>query len=126
MELGKKTEAELRAMIMEIEAKLKAREPQTTARYAIRWGDYNKRRYSRPWIAKITAWPVGGKPTLDFGEYCGDTSGGETEIMAREGDIIRSGQRDYRGNSTINDWYLAKADGELELIDAAQGRKLYR
>jgi len=126
MELKNKTNEELKAMLAEITSELKTREPQQTCRYAVRWGGYNARRYSRPWIAKITAWPVGGRPELEFGGYCGNDDGGETEITARPGDIIRSGQKDNRGNGTTNDWYLAKPDGELVLIDAAQGRELYK
>ena len=114
------------SMMVEIATELKSREPQSTCRYAVKWAGYNARRYGRPWIAKVTNWPVGGKPTLDFGGYCGNDDGGETEISAKMGDIIRSGQKDNRGNGTTNEWYLAGANGELELIDAAKGRELYK
>lgn len=97
----------------------------TTQRYSLRYSSYNARRYSRPWIALITSWPVGGRPELEFGGYCGDDGGGEVEITAKPGDIIRSGQKDSRGNSGCNDWYVARDNGELEQIDQPTARTLY-
>ena len=89
------------------------------------FGSYNFRRYGRPWIAKITAWPVGGKPELVWDGYVGDDNGGEVEMDALAGDIIRTGQKDNRGNGGTNDWWVVNADGTLSSIDAAEGRKLF-
>ena len=59
-------------------------------RVAQHFDGYNFRRYDRPWIAIITAWPIGSKPTLKFGGFVGnDTDGGEAESDATAGDIIR-------------------------------------
>lgn len=81
-------------------------------RVSISYGAYNDRRYSRPWIAKITAWPIGGNPVLAWGGYVGDYHGGEVEIEAEPGDIIRSGQKDYRTPSNSdNDWYIVTEAG---------------
>ena len=66
-------------------------------RTSIEIGSYNSRRYSRPWIGRITAWPVGARPELAWGGYAEDDNGGELEIEAQAGDIIRWGQRDGRG-----------------------------
>ena len=65
-------------------------------RVSVGYDAYNSRRYSKPWIARIIAWPVGGVPTMESGSYVGDKKGGEVEIMAGPGDIIRDGQRDGR------------------------------
>lgn len=86
-------------------------------RITISHGAYNHRRYSRPWIAKVTAWPVGAQPELAWGAFLGDDMGGETEIEAHPGDIIRSGQKDNRNpRKSDNNWYIVADDGTL--IDA--------
>ena len=95
-------------------------------RYSETVGAYNFRRYSRPWIAKITAWPVGRKPDLAWGGYAGNDRGGELEIMALPGSILRSGQKDLRkptGGS--NDWWEAMPDGAMRQINQLAARELY-
>jgi hypothetical protein len=94
-------------------------------RVSVEYGSYNTRRYGKPWIAKITAWPVGGKPELEWGAYCGDDDGGECEIESQAGDIIRSGQRDGRGNGGSNDWYIVEANGSLTCVDQPEARKAW-
>lgn len=126
MKLQNKTNEELAQMMSEIQSEVKSRVPNPECRYSFTWASYNPRRFSKPWIAKITAWPVGGKPVIEFGGYCGDEDGGETEIIAQPGNILRSGQKDNRSGSTVNEWYLAKTDGKVKEINAAQARKLYK
>lgn len=94
-------------------------------RVSRRHGYYNQRRYSRPWIARITEWPVGGKPDVEWGRYIGDDGGGETEIEANPGDIIRIGQKDHRGGNTSADWYIVQPDGSLSGSDAVEARKAW-
>lgn len=94
-------------------------------RVSQKFGSYNQRRYSKPWIAKITSWPIGGKPEVQWGGYCGDDNGGEVEIEANVGDIIRTGQKDHRGGNTDASWYIVQADGSLSSTDAADARKAY-
>lgn len=89
------------------------------------YGSYNHRRYGKPWIAKITDWPVGGKPDVEWGRYIGDDNGGETEIEANPGDIVRSGQKDHRGGNTSAEWYVVNADGSLSGSDAVEARKAW-
>ena len=88
-------------------------------------GPYNPRRYGRPWIAKVTSWPVGGKPKLEFGFYVGDECGGEVEISAEPGDVLRIGQRDHRGNNSTDCWYVLLPSGRLDRVSAAQARGAY-
>ena len=47
------------------------------------------------------------------------------EIDAQAGDIIRTGQKDNRGNNTNADWYLVQEDGSLLSTDAAGARKAW-
>jgi len=98
----------------------------TAARISITYGEYNFRRYSKPWIARIESWPVGGIPKLEWGSYVGDANGGEVEIIAYPGDIIRDGQRDWRGNNTVSDWSVVKADYTLRKISQVEARKLFQ
>jgi hypothetical protein len=94
-------------------------------RVSQRFGNYNQRRYGRPWIARITGWPVGGKPEIVWGSYVGDDGGGEVEIEAISGDIVRTGQKDYRGNNTDASWYIVQPDGSLSSCTAAEARQAW-
>jgi len=87
------------------------------------FGSYNGRRYGRPWISKIISWPIGGKAEVEWGSYLGNDNGGEVEIEANPGDIIRTGQKDGRGNGTSADWYIVSADGSLIPTTAAAAKK---
>lgn len=94
-------------------------------RVSLAVGGYNARRYNRPWIGRVTSWPVGGRPEIEWGRFCGDDSGGELEVMARPGDIVRSGQKDNRGNGGSNDWYVVDQGGVLRGIEQPEARQLY-
>jgi hypothetical protein len=86
------------------------------------FGSYNQRRYSRPWIARVTSWPVGKRPELEFGCYLGDDEGGECEIMATEGCVVRWGQKDGRGSGGTNAWGIVEADGTITSCTEMQAR----
>jgi hypothetical protein len=97
-------------------------------RVTIEWHDYNPRRYGKPWIATVTSWPVGGRPELIFGGYLGDDDGGDLEIAAAPGDIIRYGQRDWRAKAhsdQCNEWAVVQPDGSIRDITQAEARRLY-
>ena len=94
-------------------------------RVSVKYSSYNQRRYGRPWIGKITSWPIGGKAEIAWGSYLGNDTGGECEIEVNIGDIVRSGQRDNRGNNTENDWYVVEDGGHLRGIDPKEARELY-
>lgn len=94
-------------------------------RVFVSYGSYNERRYSKPWIGKITSWPIGGKPEIKWGSFIGDDHGGEVEIMALPGEIVRWGQKDNRGNGTEACWGVVTIEGRIEEIDAAKARKLW-
>ncbi len=121
------TTPDLNNLIAAINAGIASREAAPVAkRVTIHYGSYNARRMSRPWIAKVTSWPVGGRPELAFGTYLGNDNGGDLEIMALPGDIIRDGQKDGRGNNGTNDWSVVEADYTVRTIDQAEARKLFR
>ena len=119
------SDAEIQAAIDTLHAELARRKPAQKMRITYTYSAYNHRRYQRPWIARITAWPVGGRPKLEWGRYLGNHeigSGGEAEIMAQPGDIVRSGQKDYRGGNSNNDWLIVEADGSLRKISETEAR----
>jgi hypothetical protein len=89
----------------------------------ITYSSYNRRRYSKPWIGKVVDWPAGGYAKLEFGAYYGTDNGGDVAITAQSGDIIRHGQKDYRGNNTSKNYYLVLSNGSLSRMDAATARK---
>ena len=91
----------------------------------IEYNSYNQRRYSRPWISKVTNWPAGQRPTIEWGQYEGDDNGGEVVMIAQPGDIIRHGQKDNRGNNSSRDWYIVSGSGELAPTTEAEAHKSY-
>jgi hypothetical protein len=79
-------------------------------------GSYNQRRYSKPWIARVD---FGKNPNGDFtfGDWVGDHYNGSSGLLvieANTGDIIATGQKDFRQpkNSTP-DWYVVDENGKL-------------
>ena len=65
---------------------------------------------------------MGEKPELQFGQYVGDSDGGEVELLAFPGEVIRYGQKDLRGNGTQNAWGIANDDGTVRVVDASEAR----
>jgi hypothetical protein len=87
---------------------------------------YNARRYSRPWIAKVSSWAVGDRAVLAWGTYLGDDNGGEVEIDAEPGEVIRYGQKDNRGKSGSAQWAIVQPDGTYSGCTEAEAAKQYR
>jgi hypothetical protein len=87
----------------------------------------NDRRYGRPWIARVSKWPVGGKAELDWGTFLGTVSeGGVCEIEAQAGDVIRYGQKDNRGNHSVSKWAIVEADGSYTDTTEAKAAAQFR
>lgn len=86
---------------------------------------YNTKRYGRPWMYKVKDWGVGQTPDVEWGGYTGDRDGGILEILASSGDIVRHGQRDYRGKGTRTYWAIVQPDFSLEYVSAAVARKFF-
>lgn len=92
------------------------------------FGAYNHRRYGRPWIAVVTDWPVGEQPTLRFGGLLGPANGSAVtaEIEANPEQILRWGQKDFRGRGTVNGWGIIESDGTVRVTDAKGAREFLR
>jgi len=90
------------------------------------FGGYNPKRYSKPWIARVVEWPIGGRPVLVFGEYIGDADGGECEIMAAIGDVVKYGKKDNRNiNGTLNEFGIVREDLSIERVTMGTARKQF-
>lgn len=94
-------------------------------RVTVAFNGYNPRRYSRPWIALVTAWPVGRSPELAFGNYIGSAVGGEAEVLARPGALVKWGQKDLRGNHTTSCWGSVEDDGSIRQVSQQEARQLF-
>lgn len=83
---------------------------------------YNNRRYSRPWLAKVESWVVGGNPKLEF------MSSLDAHTVIADmavGDIVKFGQKDYRGSNTINKFGYVDETGEIIEISAEEARGMF-
>jgi hypothetical protein len=89
-------------------------------RVTVTFPAYNTRRYGRPWIARVSAWPVGKPPTLDWGT-CID--GRTVEVDATPGEIVRWGQRDHRGGNTDAQWGIVQPDASVLTVTARIARE---
>jgi len=84
---------------------------------------YNSKRYSKPWIALITGWPVGSNPVLRFGA----SSKLDAEVGATVGALVYYGQKDNRKpNWSKRQFALVGEAGNLIDVTPAQARELYR
>lgn len=82
-------------------------------RHTIKYGAYNPRRYSKPWIARVdfAATPKG---EFTWGDFVGDSSsGGILVVDAEEGQIVAYGQKDGRGSNSET-VYCQVRDGKLK------------
>ena len=97
---------------------------QVTVRVTV--DSYNSRRYSKPWIARATAWPTGANmPTLDWGAYVGNDSGGELQLVACPGEVVRWGQRDHRNpKCTVAAYGVVAADGTIHRVDPVVAKQV--
>lgn len=91
---------------------------------------YNQRRYSRPWIARVT-FDNNGKATFTWGNWIGDGANGSAGTLlldVQPGDIVAVGQKDYRKpQNSSPSWYQVGADGDLlDINTKAQAYRLYR
>jgi len=86
---------------------------------------YNERRYSSPWIAKVT-FPSGAKPDYSFGDSTGRWgAAGLLRIECTPGEIIAWGQKDLRrpGNSE-HTLLVMTASGEMRIVDKTEAFRL--
>lgn len=93
-------------------------------KHTIKYGAYNHRRYSKPWIARVdfAATPKG---QFTWGDAVGDSSSGVILVIdAEEGQIVAYGQKDFRGSNSET-VYCQVRNGKLtELRGKAEAYQL--
>ena len=96
-------------------------------RITVEFDAENDRRYGKPWISRVTGWPIGGRPEIEWGRFLGTVSdGGICEIEAAPGDIIRYGQKDHRKpRASTSQWAVVDGGGSLRLVSEAEARDAY-
>ena len=81
---------------------------------------YNERRYSAPWIAKISL--ENNKFKYEFGRWVGRA--GDKGLLVAEvepGQIVAKGQKDIRGgNNTSNNFFKVMEDGSLRPVTTVE------
>jgi hypothetical protein len=87
---------------------------------------YNEKRYEKPWIGRIVAWPVGEAERLGWGEFVGNGKAGVLEIAAMPGDVLKFGQEDTRGNNSTTYFGIVQEDGSLVRVDRTAAHIHYR
>lgn len=113
---------ELRELARRIRAMLEARREMARRRVTISFDPFNHRRSGRPWIARVLEWPVGKRPVFEFGRFLGSArNGGEVEIAASTGDVVRFGQKNVKVNHTDSRWGIV-ADHGVEIVSPQEAR----
>lgn len=78
---------------------------------------YDPQRLGRPWIGKVVMWVEAAGPSLQRGHWFGDDGGGELEIDASDGDLIKWGQRDLRSGTPACHWARVQGEHLIELTE---------
>lgn len=125
LDLTQFSDPDLAALADAVEAEQARRSGESPLRVALEFDGCNPRRYSRPWIAVVTDWPVGGRATLEWGEFLGrNGDAGEVEILARPGDVVRWGQKDRRRpDKSESHWGIVEADASVREVDEPEARR---
>jgi len=95
------------------------------ASVSFKYPAYNPRRFSQPWGAVVWFNEM-SRSEYDFskGTFVGTAEeGGRVIITCKRGDIIATGQKDWRrgkGYNTFNDWYIVGEDGELTKVSQVE------
>jgi hypothetical protein len=91
----------------------------------ISFNSYNKYRFQKPWISKVIEWPPGKSAIVSWGKSQGDEDGGDAEIMATPGDVVRWGQKGASRSQTKSCWGIVQEDGSVEKCTMAQAHKAW-
>ena len=86
------------------------------------FGLYDSKRFGRPWLAKLKGIPGATKLNYEFQEaaFVGDAmNGGKIMGYLEDGDYISYGQKDFRGDATVQ-WTGIYLDGELKPVSKSR------
>jgi len=99
------------------------------ARITLTTDSYNPRRDGKPWICRVTDWPVGAsKPEIAWGAWMGSPGdAGELVVEAAPGDVLRWGQNDLRrSNHTYRQYGIVEGDLTVREVTDAEAAEHYQ
>lgn len=98
-----------------------------TGKWTRQTDDYDSRRLSRPWCARVT-FPSGPKAIYEFGESSGNWGkAGVMELECRPGDIIAWGQKNLRRpDKSDHTIAVMEASGRMRTVDIAEAYRIAR
>lgn len=86
---------------------------------------YNARRLGKPWIAKVT-FDSTGHANYEFGNWVGNLGGeGRLEITVEAGEIVATGQKDFRRPSPPQ-LHIVAEDGSMYPVTKVEALDHYR
>lgn len=92
-------------------------------RIAFTVGPYSAKHYSKPWISKVTKWKPGRPPALKFGKVLDNN---RAEIEANPGDVLRYGQKNYRGGESLKNFAIVNDDGSVRIVPLEEAAEAFR
>lgn len=119
-EAERKAAEEQETLRKKAEAEKANAERLASGKYRHNFGEYNSRRYGRPWGATVSF--VGGRLEYDFSG--GNFANGDVIISCKPGDIVACGQKDNRGSGTENYLFVMEEDGSMRKIERGEAREL--
>ena len=84
--------------------------------------EYDPKRFGRPWLAKLKGVPGTTKLNYEFQDaaFVGDAvNGGKIMGYLEDGDYISYGQKDFKGNATVQ-WTGVYLEGELKPVSKSE------
>lgn len=117
---------ELRLLIESAQNELKRKE-QRPSRITFPFEKYNNRKFSKPWIAKVTQWETGSNPSYLFGKFLGvHGQAGICEISARIGDVICWGQKNYNSfRRSVRKIGVVTADYSIKELTDSEAKRVF-
>ena len=89
---------------------------------------YNERRYSKPWIAKVTFPKEKPDGQFAWGHWVGQEGDtGLLSVAVQPGDVVAQGQKDYRKpRNSAPDWFIVQEDLSLLSVSKVEAYKHWR
>ena len=96
------------------------------SRYVVTIPD-NGTRFGKPWIAVVSEWPVGGRPSHPT--WGNQISTLQLEVLASPGDLLRIGQPDNArfkaSRKNYNQYAIALEDGSVKFVSDDEARQYW-
>lgn len=101
-------------------------ESETAMVVTVPFGPWNPAKFKFPYIGVVRAWE-GDAPATEPGQFIGGPRhGGEAEVLANVGDVVRFGQRDMEGRGKAFAWGVVEVNGDVRTLSRSEARRLFR